>query len=126
MLAVGIAAVLAPSAAYNCGVVLQARDAREEAAQGGLRLALLGRLTRRRRWLMGAAPSILAFPLQGIAYANAPLSLVQPGLAVGLILVLFLGSRYMGELVGPRHYAGVAALVAGVAIIAAAGPDHRQ
>jgi drug/metabolite transporter (DMT)-like permease len=126
MLAVGIAAVLAASAAYNGGVVLQALDAREEPEACGLRLALLARLLRRRRWLLGTALSIFAFPLQVLAYANAPLSVVQPGLAVGLILVLFLGSRYMGEQVRGRHYAAVAAIAVGLTIIAAAGPSHRQ
>jgi len=126
MLALGIVAVLAASAAYNGGVVLQALDAREEPEACGLRLTLLARLVRRRRWLWGTALSILAFPLQVLAYANAPLSVVQPGLAVGLVLVLFLGSRYMGEQVQRRHYAAVVAIIAGVAIIAATGPEHRQ
>ena len=126
MLAIGIAAVLAASAAYNGGVVLQALDAREEPGALGLRLTLLARLLRRRRWLWGTALSILAFPLQVLAYANAPLSVVQPGLAVGLILVLFLGSRYMGEEVRRRHYFAVVAIVVGITIIAAAGPGHRQ
>src|SRR5947207_7852754 len=126
MLAVGIVAVLAASAAYNGGVVLQALDAREEPGALGLRLTLLARLLRRRRWLWGTALSILAFPLQVLAYANAPLSVVQPGLAAGLILVLFLGSRYMGEEVLRRHYVAVVAIVVGITIIAAAGPEHRQ
>jgi hypothetical protein len=126
MLAIGIVAVLAASAAYNAGVVLQALDAREEPEACGLKLQLLARLLRRRRWLWGTALSLLAFPLQVLAYANAPLSVVQPGLAVGLVLVLFLGSRYMGEQVQRRHYAAVVAIVAGVAIIAATGPQHRQ
>jgi multidrug transporter EmrE-like cation transporter len=126
MLAVGIAAVLAASAAYNAGVVLQALDARKEPAECGLHLALLARLLHRRRWLAGAALTIVAFPLQVVAYANAPLDVVQPLLAVGLVLVLVLGSRFMGEVVRPRHYAAVAAIVAGVALIAVVGPDHRQ
>jgi drug/metabolite transporter (DMT)-like permease len=126
MLAVGITAVLAASAAYNAGVVLQALDARKEPAECGLRLALLARLLRRRRWIVGTALTILAFPLQVIAYSNAPLDIVQPLLAVGLVVVLILGSRLMGDAARPSHYAAVAAIIAGVAIIAAAGPDHRQ
>jgi drug/metabolite transporter (DMT)-like permease len=126
MLAVGIAAVLAASAAYNAGVVLQALDARKEPAECGLRLALLARLLRRRRWLAGTALTILAFPLQVVAYSNAPLDIVQPLLAVGLVVVLVLGSRLMGDAARPSHYAAVAAIIAGVAIMAAAGPDHRQ
>jgi drug/metabolite transporter (DMT)-like permease len=126
MLAVGIAAVLAASAAYNGGVVLQALDARLEPEACALRLSLLGRLARRRRWLLGTALTVVAFPLQVIAYANAPLSIVQPALAAGLVLVLFLGARYMGEWVQPRHYVAVAAIIVGLTIIAITGPDHRQ
>ena len=126
MLALGTAAALAASAAFGAGVVLQAADARLEPARYGLRLALLGRLLRRRRWLAGTALGIVAFPLQVLAYANAPISAVQPALAAGLVLVLFLGSRYMGERVRAEHYAGALAIVAGIAIVTAAGPAHRE
>ncbi len=126
MLAVGIAAVLAASAAYNAGVVLQALEARREPESCALRLSLLVDLAHRPRWLAGTLLGVVAFPLQVVAYANAPLSIVQPGLAVGLILVLFLGARCMDEDVKPHHYAAVAGIVAGLAIIAIAGPDHRQ
>ncbi len=126
MLAVGIAAVLAASAAYNAGVVLQALEARREPESCALRLSLLVDLAHRPRWLAGTLLGVVAFPLQVLAYANAPLSVVQPGLAVGLVLVLFLGARYMDEDVKPHHYAAVAGIVAGLTIIAIAGPDHRQ
>lgn len=126
MLAVGIAAALTASAAYNGGVVLQALDARTEPGAAGLRLSLLAHLARRRRWLVGTGLSVVAFPLQVLAYANAPLSIVQPALAVGLVIALVGGARCMGEVVKPRHYGAVAAIVAGLAIIAVAGPDHGQ
>jgi len=61
-----------------------------------------------------------------IAYSNAPLDIVQPCSRWALVVVLILGSRLMGEVVRPSHYAAVAAIIAGVAIMAAAGPDHRQ
>ena len=64
-----MASVLAATAAYNAGVVLQALDAREEPSDSGLRLSLLGHLLHRRRWLIGTALSIAAFPLQVIAYS---------------------------------------------------------
>jgi drug/metabolite transporter (DMT)-like permease len=122
MLWLGMASVLAATAAYNVGVVLQALDAREEPASCGLQLGLLRRLLHRRRWLIGTALSILAFPLQVVAYATAPLTVVQPGLAVGLVLVLVLGARYLGESIRGRDYLAVGAIVGGVALIAASGP----
>src|ERR671932_790323 len=93
MLALGIVAVLAASAAYNAGVVLQALDAREEPEACGLKLALLGRLLRPKRWLAGTILSLLAFPVQVRAYANAPISVVQPGLAVGIVAPYVLRQR---------------------------------
>ena len=122
MLWLGMASVLAATAAYNVGVVLQAVDARDEPVECGLRLSLLAHLIHRRRWMIGTALSILAFPLQVIAYAEAPLTVVQPGLAVGLVLVLVLGSRCLGESIRFRDYLAVAAIVSGVGLIAASGP----
>ncbi len=126
MLAVGTAAALAASAAYGAGVVLQAADARVEPPELGLHFGLLGHLLRRPRWLAGTALGVIAFPLQVVAYANAPISAVQPTLAAGVVLVLFLGSRFMGERVRAEHYAGALAIVAGIAIVTAAGPAHRE
>jgi drug/metabolite transporter (DMT)-like permease len=122
MLWLGMAAVLASSAAYNAGVVLQALDAREQPDDCGLKVTLLLRLLRRRRWLIGTFLSIGAFPLQVLAYAHAPLTAVQPGLAAGLVLVLILGARYMEEPIRKRDYAAVIAIVGGLALIAGAGP----
>jgi drug/metabolite transporter (DMT)-like permease len=110
--------------AYNAGVVLQALDAREEPAELGLRISLLGKLLRRRRWLIGSALSIAAFPLQVVAYSDAPLTVVQPGLAVGLVLLLVLGTRYLGESVRRRDYAAIVAILGGLALVAAAGPGR--
>jgi hypothetical protein len=125
MLWLGIAAILAASLAYNAGVVLQALDAREEPADRGLRLAMLASLLRRRRWVAGTLLSVVAFPLQVVAYAEAPLTVVQPGLAVGLILLLVLGARLMGEPLRRIDFAAVFAIIAGLGLIAASGPARN-
>ena len=61
-----------------------------------------------RRWLAATALSLLGWPLQVLALALAPLALVQPTLALGLLLLLVLGARVLGERVGRRELAAVA------------------
>jgi drug/metabolite transporter (DMT)-like permease len=48
---------------------------------------------------------------------------VQPTLALGLVLVLYLGARWLHEPAGPRHLAAVGAIVAGVGVLAWAAPE---
>src|SRR5205807_10411826 len=91
--ALGLAAALAASVLFNVGVALQALDAREAPKDEGLRLSLLKRLVRRRRWLLGFALGGLGFPLEVLAFADAPFVVVQPALAAGLVLLLAFGVR---------------------------------
>jgi drug/metabolite transporter (DMT)-like permease len=122
----GIAAAVAASACYNAGVVMQAREAREEPLQSGLRPSLIASLVRRRRWALGTALTIAGWPLQTAALLVAPLTVVQPSLAAGLLLLLFLGHRQLGERVARREVVGVAAIGCGVAIVAAAAPHTSE
>jgi drug/metabolite transporter (DMT)-like permease len=54
----------------------------------------------------------------------APLTVVQPCLASGLVLLLWLGVTRLGERPGRREYGAVAAIVIGVAGIAWAAPER--
>ena len=126
MLALGVAAGLAASAAYNGGIVLQALEARDSPVDCAMRLRLLVALCRRRRWLAGVALSILGFPLQIYAYANAPIAVVQTCLAAGLVLVMLCGARVMGEPVRRRDYLAAIAITAGVGMTAVAAPTRSE
>jgi drug/metabolite transporter (DMT)-like permease len=126
MIALGVAAGLAASAAYNGGIVLQALEARDSPRDCAMRLSLLVALCRRRRWLAGVALSILGFPLQIYAYANAPIAVVQTCLAAGLVLVMLCGARVMGEPVRRRDYLAVVAIMAGVGLTAVAAPSRSE
>jgi drug/metabolite transporter (DMT)-like permease len=108
---------------YNLGVALQALEARIAPAHQGLRPSLVVGLARRRRWLAGTALGLLGWPLQAAALLLAPLTVVQPALAFGLALLLVLGARTLHERVGARDVLAVAAIVAGVAWLAAVAPD---
>lgn len=124
----GAALAGAASVLYNAGVALQAVDARRAPGEAGLRLSLAAFLVRRPRWLVGTALGLLGWPLQVAALRFAPLSVVQPALACGLVLLLVLGARALHEAVGRREIAGVVAIIAGVTWLAVVAPEaapHR-
>jgi drug/metabolite transporter (DMT)-like permease len=124
VLALGILAAVAASALYNTSIALQALEARQVPAEHTLRPSLLGRLVRNRRWLGATGLGLLGWPLEIAALLLAPLTVVQPCLASGLILLLWLGATRLGESPGRREVTAVAAIVIGVAGVAWAAPDR--
>jgi hypothetical protein len=124
VLALGIVAAVGASMLYNTSIALQALEAREVPGEHSLRPSLIGRLLRNRRWLGATALGLLGWPLEIVALLLAPLTVVQPCLASGLILLLWLGAKKLGEAPGRREFLAVAAIVLGVAGVAWAAPDR--
>src|SRR6185312_16890381 len=124
MLALGIICAIGASALYNTSVALQALEAREVGHEYALRASLLGRLVRNPRWLVATLIGLAGWPLEILALLFAPLTVVQPCLASGLVLLLWLGVTKLGEKPGPREYGAVGAIVLGVAGIAWAAPER--
>jgi drug/metabolite transporter (DMT)-like permease len=122
VVALGLLAAAAASAAFNVGVILQAADARREPAAEALRLSLLAHLLHRRRWLAGLALGGVGFGLQVVALSLAPFVVVQPVLATGLLLMLYLGVRMLGERVGAAEVAGVVGITLGIGLLAWGSP----
>jgi drug/metabolite transporter (DMT)-like permease len=123
-LLIGVLAAVGASALYSLGVGFQSIDARMADQQYTLRLSLLTHLLRRGRWLIGTAMNAAAWPLQIVALLFAPLEVVQPTLAIGLLFLLVFGERMLGERPGRRELVAVFAIVAGVAGIAALAPER--
>jgi drug/metabolite transporter (DMT)-like permease len=121
----GVALAALASVLFNAAIVLQASEAREVPDEHGLRLSLIGKLVRRPRWLVGVVLGISAFPLQTVALLWAPLTAVQPADATGLLVLLFLGARTLGERVGPREVAAVAGIVVGIVVLTIAAPERE-
>jgi drug/metabolite transporter (DMT)-like permease len=121
----GVALAALASVLFNVAIVIQASEAREVSQDYGLRLSLLGKLLRRKRWLLGAALSLSAFPLQTVALLWAPVTAVQPADAAGLLVLLFLGARMLNERVGRREILAVVAILAGIVTLTIAAP-HRE
>ncbi len=123
---IALAVVLAALAAtlYAVSTSLQALEARSTPKETGLRASLLARLVRRRLWLAGAAAGVVAWPLQAVALSLASVAIVQPALGLGLVALLVLGVRMLGERVGPRELGGVLSIVAAVAVLAWSAPPE--
>lgn len=124
MLALGILAAVGASCLYNTSIALQALEARGVSGEHALQPSLLGRLARNRRWLAATGLGLLGWPLEIAALLLAPLTVVQPCLVSGLILLLWLGATKLDEAPGPREAIAVGAIIAGVAGVAWAAPER--
>ena len=125
-LGLGILAACIAAALYDLALAFQALDARAVPAAHSMRVSLLRVLSRRRRWLGATAMGLAGWPFQVLALTLAPLTVVQPTLALGLLLLLAVGSVALDEPVGRREVAAVLAIIAGVAGLALGAPDHTS
>jgi drug/metabolite transporter (DMT)-like permease len=119
---ISIALATCASTLYSLGIAVQALDARDAGDQHALRLSLLAHLATRMRWLFGTGMTALGWPLQILAISYSSVVVVQPALASGLLVLLLAGERLLGERPGRRELLAVAAIVLGVAGIAALAP----
>jgi drug/metabolite transporter (DMT)-like permease len=125
-MALGLIAALAAAACYEGGYLLQALEARVAPREQTLRVSLLVRLAARRRWLAGTTLSLLGAALQLTALALAPVTVVQPVLALGLVALLAFARELLGERVGTLEIGGAAAVIAGVTVVGAEAPDRTS
>jgi hypothetical protein len=112
------------SSLYALSAALQALEARDAPPESALRASLLVGLVRRRTWLIGGAVGVVGFGLQAGALALASVSLVQPALGLGLVVLLVLGVRVLGESVGVREIGGGLAIAVAVAVLGWAAPSE--
>src|ERR1700678_3385174 len=122
---IGIALATGASTLYSLGIAVQALDARDSSSEHALRISLLTHLMTRARWLFGTGMTVIGWPLQILALSYVPLVVVQPTLASGLLVLLLVGERMLGERPGRRELFAVGAIIAGVAGIAALAPGHN-
>ena len=118
--ALGLVLALLAAASFGVGLSLQKR--RAVALPGLVRspiafaLAFFSDL----RWLGASALVVAGWGFEFAALSRAPVALVLPTALSGIVLVAALSSRWFGERLARREWAGVAACVAGV--VAAAIP----
>jgi hypothetical protein len=125
-LILGIVAAIAASALYSLGVALQAMDAKRTPHTEHLHPTLALNLLRRARWLAGTGLSLLGWPLQVVALLLAPLVVVQPTMAMGLLVLLFFGQRMLDEHAGRREHVAMCAIVLGVLGTALCAPARSS
>src|SRR3954466_11346397 len=93
-LSLGALTAVTASVLFSAGLVLQSLEARTIPAEHSLRLSLIARLLGRRRWIAGGLIMVVGFGFHVCALLLAPLTVVQPSLAAGLIVLLVAGGRH--------------------------------
>ncbi len=112
--ALGALAGTMASVLFSCGLVLQSLEARTIPNEHSLRLSLIRRLLSRRRWIEGCLIMVTGFGFHVGALILAPLSVVQPALTAGLVVLLIAGARHDNQPLRAREGLAVAAIALGV------------
>jgi hypothetical protein len=123
---VGLLAALVASVLFNVGMALQALEAKKAPRELALKGTLVLRLLRRPLWLLGSALGIVGIAPQVLALSEAPFVVVQTALAGGLLVLLWLSVRTLGEQVGAHDLVGVGAMIAGIGLVAWGAPTHVE
>src|SRR5882757_2902247 len=113
MLAAGLVAAIVSSVLFNLGIALQAVEARRTPREEGLRASLIWDLLHRKLWVTGLGIEWLGVPLEILAFAWAPFVVVQPLLACGLLVLLAVARRLLGERPTPEALLAVGAIIVG-------------
>ncbi|MBN9623219.1 MAG: hypothetical protein J0H06_09730, partial [Actinobacteria bacterium] len=92
----------------------------------GLRASLIWDLLRRRLWVAGLGVEWLGVPLEILAFAWAPFVVVQPLLACGLLVLLAVSRRLLGEMPSREALVGVGLIIAGIGLIAWGAPGEQD
>jgi multidrug transporter EmrE-like cation transporter len=121
----GACAGAAAGLVYCAGVALQALEAKETPAIEAWQAGLITRLIRRPRWVVGTALGLVGWPIHAAALLLAPLSVVQPALAVGLVMLLAVGAKRLNEHVTRADLICVSLIVIGVVTLAVVAPAPR-
>lgn len=122
--ALGVIVALIASALFNTGLLIEARRTRVIAPdETSGAIALFRRLIKDRMWLFGVFLDVLALPLHAVALLLAPVTVVQPTLAAGLLILLAAGKR-SGHAATRREAGGVLAVIAGVTGVALLAPER--
>jgi len=117
-LVLGAVAAVTASALFSAGLLMQAAAAR--AAPGVSTPGLLAHP----RWVLGGAVMFVGFGFHVSALSLAPLTVVQPALAAGLLVLLLAATRESAERAAARELAGVAAIAAGVVGVTLTAPEE--
>src|SRR3954463_7873928 len=118
MLQIGLALTLASACVTNVGFLLRHRGA-VAAPEVHIRhpLRSAAGLFRSKWWSLGYVCAFFAYGFHVGALALAPLSIVQAGLAGGLVLLGVIAERFFGFRLGRREWIGVLLAAVGLAFL---------
>jgi len=111
----GVAAASLATMLYGLAVVMQKSQAERVSARG---VRILGTLARRPVWLLAMAIQTVGLAFHSFALTRAPVAVVQPIIASGLVFVVAFAFLLLGERPSRRELAGTALLIAGIIILA--------
>jgi drug/metabolite transporter (DMT)-like permease len=111
LLSVGAAALA------GCGFVLQQHAAEQVQDEEFLRLGLISRLVRNRRWLTGVLVMVCGYLLQAWTLGHLDLSVTEPLITTSLIFALILAVPLSGQALRKTEVIGALLLSAGVAVL---------
>jgi drug/metabolite transporter (DMT)-like permease len=126
MLAAGLIAGIVASVLFNLGIALQAIEARRTPREENLRVSLIWDLLHRPRWVVGLVVEWFGVPLEILAFSWAPFVVVQPLLACGLLVLLAVAHRLLGERPGRDALLGVGLVIVGIGLIAWGAPGEQD
>ena len=122
--AIGAIAAVVASALFSAGLVLQAVESRQVDPRHSLHLSLIGSLMCRPRFLLGTALTLVGFGFHVTALLLAPLTVVQPALSAGLLVLLVIAARTPDQEVGALEVGAVIAIAAGVVGVTLTAPER--
>src|SRR3954451_6112502 len=125
-LTLGVLAALTSAVLYASGVTLQSIEAAQAPDEESLKPSLLRRLLTRKRWILGTLCVIGGWATQAGALMLAPITIVQPALAVSVVVLLVIGVRFFGENVGRRELLAALTIVLGVGGLVVASPGQSD
>jgi hypothetical protein len=106
---------LAAAASYAVAAVAQQRSAMAADPADSMRLRLLVRLARERRWVLATLLEVLSFGFQATALYFGPLVLVAPIAGLDLLFALPMIARSRRIKLSLRNWAGAGCVAGGVA-----------
>ncbi len=123
LLAGALGGVIA-SSLFSAGLLLQAAEARASPVHGARGVRLFSRLLRRPRWVVGGVVMVVGFGVHVGALTVAPLTVVQPCLAAGLVILLIAGIRENHSRIHRREVGGMFALTMGLVALTVTAPER--
>jgi len=110
----GVVAAVVATMLYGLAVVMQKSQAQRVSARG---IRILGSLARRPVWLLAVGIQVVGLGLHSFALTRAPVAVVQPIIASGLLFVVVFAFLLLGERPSLREAIGAVLLLGGIALL---------